>query len=261
MPGVKATSRSRVHPAAFRGWGGRPAFTLIDLLVSITVIAVLISIMLPSISGVRELTRRVICASNTRQIGLGLAMYADDYAGSLPYSEYSTKFRGQSQPHNMIIVRGTDQSSGWDGLGLLFSNDYLNAPQVFYCPSHAGDHPFRKYSPQWTGADGRIFANYQYRGQHIGVASTDRVALLTDGLRTRDDFNHKVGSNVLRSDFSMQWLADPSGLILRNLPTSSEGDADAASKVASIWWAIDDAEGGKVRADLIGPSATGRSQP
>jgi prepilin-type N-terminal cleavage/methylation domain-containing protein len=234
-------------------------FTLVDLLVSISVIAILIAIMLPSISGVRELTRRVICASNTRQIGLGIAMYAEDYKGDLPYSEYVAKFRTASQPHNMIIVRAESDSTKWDGLGLLFASDYLNAGQVFYCPSHAGDHPFREYASRWAGDPGRIVANYQYRGQNLEGPLNERTALITDGLRTQSDFNHKIGSNVLRADMSLEWLSDPTGLIYRNLPTSAELDVEAASKVSSIWWAIDDSEG-LLRAEAL-TAAKGAGAP
>ncbi|MCQ6498005.1 type II secretion system protein, partial [Vibrio parahaemolyticus] len=53
----------------------RSGFTIIDVLVSIAVIAVLISILMPSLSLVRETTRRLVCSSNIRQHGMGLAMY------------------------------------------------------------------------------------------------------------------------------------------------------------------------------------------
>lgn len=56
----------------------RSAFTLVDVLVSISVIAVLIALLLPSISMVRESARKVICSSDMRQIGLGMNMYAED---------------------------------------------------------------------------------------------------------------------------------------------------------------------------------------
>ena len=66
----------------------RSAFTLIDLLVSIAVMAILIGIMLPSITSAHEAARRVACRSNGRQIGLGLVMYANDHDGRLPSSVF-----------------------------------------------------------------------------------------------------------------------------------------------------------------------------
>lgn len=58
-----------------RKWRG---FTLIELLVVIAVIAVLIGILLPSLSEARETGRKVLCASNVRQLAIASAAYAND---------------------------------------------------------------------------------------------------------------------------------------------------------------------------------------
>jgi prepilin-type N-terminal cleavage/methylation domain-containing protein/prepilin-type processing-associated H-X9-DG protein len=56
----------------------RRGFTLIELLVVIAIIALLVSILLPALSRVRELARSVVCLSQIRQIGMGSLNYADE---------------------------------------------------------------------------------------------------------------------------------------------------------------------------------------
>ena len=64
----------------------RTAFTLIELLVVVAIIALLMAILLPAISRGRELTRRVVCASNLHQWYVGFGTYGADYKGWVPGS-------------------------------------------------------------------------------------------------------------------------------------------------------------------------------
>ena len=244
MPGVKVTNRTWARcGVASRARFARSGFTLIDILVSLTVIAVLISLLLPSLSGVRELTRRVVCASNARQHGLGLAMFLEDSKGVFPESKFEAKQRAddKGQLQNMMIARTSETPAEWDGLGVLYATEYLHAPQVFYCPSHTGEHPYAAYASLWSDAtSGQVVINYHYRGSLTASSAQqpDRVSMITDGLRTRSDYNHKVGSNVLRADFSVKWFADPARAVAQSLP-STEGELAAADKVQDAWLTID----------------------
>ena len=201
----------------------RAGFTLIDLLVSLAVMALIIGLMLPAVSEVREASRRVVCASNLRQVGLGVTMYADEQGGSIPPTVFSSGLSttaGRDYLNETVVLR-TDEDrkqvrmwgrwGEWDGLGLLYSEHVLNAPGVFYCPSHPGDETLSAYASRWGGEEGRIVGNYQYRGRGPSGETKlyqfdPRAPLTTDSLRIVDEFNHDTGLNVMSAGISVAWV-------------------------------------------------------
>jgi prepilin-type N-terminal cleavage/methylation domain-containing protein len=70
-----------MHPRSRRTLDG---FTLIELLVVIAIIAILAAILFPVFAQAREQARQTVCISNSRQIGLQVRMYVQDYDEVMP---------------------------------------------------------------------------------------------------------------------------------------------------------------------------------
>ena len=107
-----------------RHFGPTFAFTLIELLIVIAIIAVLAAILFPVFLSARKRAYRTACAANLKQIGLAVMLYADDNDEKL------------MPGHPLPIpdpVTGND-SAGWAGA----SNVYAHAPRVFVCPTDSG---------------------------------------------------------------------------------------------------------------------------
>src|SRR4029077_2513813 len=140
---------------------------------------------------VRETTRRVICAAHQRQLGIGLAMYFDDQ-GEFPASKAIPNASSLPSYELTNVARRDGVTDPWDGLGILFVREYINAPQEFYCPSYHGpvDNSMATNLPKWNELVGKIMTNFQYRGPRLPLDQGDRVSLLTDGLATRDEYSH-----------------------------------------------------------------------
>jgi len=68
----------------------RSGFTLIELLVVIAIIAILAAILFPVFAKAREKARQITCASNEKQIGLGILQYVQDYDETFPKSNTPT---------------------------------------------------------------------------------------------------------------------------------------------------------------------------
>jgi prepilin-type processing-associated H-X9-DG protein len=139
------------------------AFTLVELLVSIAVMALLVSILLPSLSNARAQARRIVCGSNLRQMGLAFQMYAGDHGGRcMPLAYSDPKIVGVGAP---IYWWGTSGSSGIDhttGFLWQYLQSELRAKGMFECP----DQRWGSYNPQGATRED-VTSTYGYNGYYL----------------------------------------------------------------------------------------------
>jgi prepilin-type N-terminal cleavage/methylation domain-containing protein len=106
----------------------RPAFTLIEVLVVVAIIALLVAILLPSLTTARDQAKRVVCGSQLRQTGVCLTHYVTANKGQLPVIYRSTT------SFTTYYMRFNSVHGGAVNLGLLANRKYANEPDVYYCP-------------------------------------------------------------------------------------------------------------------------------
>ncbi len=112
------------------------AFTLIELLIVIAIIAILTSIMLPSLNKARETSRSIACSSQERQVLTAMHAYADTYNGI-----------GPGYGNNNQIILDSKLASGNNTIMHSHLLPFLsNKADMFHCPSDTGGQRFWRSS-------------------------------------------------------------------------------------------------------------------
>jgi prepilin-type N-terminal cleavage/methylation domain-containing protein len=106
-------------------------FSLVELLVVIAIVAVLVSMVIPALSGAREVARDALCKSNQRQLGIAGVNYRNDFGVYLP------SFQSQTDDPMINSDGGASTSGrlGSSGQGLLHSGGYISIPLGLYSSS------------------------------------------------------------------------------------------------------------------------------
>ena len=106
----------------------RRAFTLIELLVVIAIIGILAAMIFPVFGRVRENARRTSCASNLRQIGMGLLQYVGDNDDRMPCSFYGG-------------FGNSDGGNNYKWMDAIYP--YVRSENLFNCPSDSLSPKFK----------------------------------------------------------------------------------------------------------------------
>ena len=104
------------------------AFTLVELLVVVSIVALLLAILLPTLSMAREAGRRAVCLANLAGVGVGLQVYLNDHDDVLPFAfplDDSSNFTSEEQTAADVNPEGV----------LAVFEPHLDTLEVFICPA------------------------------------------------------------------------------------------------------------------------------
>ena len=193
----------------------RSAFTLTELLVVISIIAVLAALLLPALASAKATGQRTFCQSNLRQLGMAFAGYTADSSGALPWSWNNNQDNNfyrtpntQCLPYpgyfqqTALSIAGTglpvSPTSGfpYDGSEFGWSYyPYLNNASVFTCPT--------QFQLQNRGGLANPAAIYV-------VAPSNTTALIYNSYRQNPYFGHTGWTAGNMSEYSgiSPWTVD-----------------------------------------------------
>ena len=188
----------------------KKAFTLIELLVVVSIIALLVSILMPALNKARDQAKKTVCSSNLRSLTMAMIYYCDDNNGRTPcatniwYQDdgdiagwcgvtYDDANRQLFPVHEQIYGYPDDKTTGLKR-GLLWK--YVNSIDMWRCPADPLKDQLRSYcmSAQWwnchVSEDGSVW--YAPGTADLIRYNIDRIKRPSE----RFTFNDQIGLNL-----------------------------------------------------------------
>jgi prepilin-type N-terminal cleavage/methylation domain-containing protein/prepilin-type processing-associated H-X9-DG protein len=187
-----------MRPAARQS---RHAFTLVELLVVIGIIAVLISILLPVLGRVRESGNRTKCLSNLRELGIAMRQYASTHNDRLPNGNPAGFFSPSGEDLSEVLVE--------------FASRSVKLPKLFHCPSDVQPEP-NKIDNAYPDTENSARMSYEFFSLWWDSADGPRLVKLKmaplawdfnggDPVRSASQNHGTEGGNVVYADGHADW--------------------------------------------------------
>jgi prepilin-type N-terminal cleavage/methylation domain-containing protein len=176
----------------------RCAFTLVELLIVLGIIAALAGLLLPAVGRARETARRAQCLDNVRSLAHAALLYASDNDGVLPAAVSSNGITSQQSPLVNALPPGSPTRNGLivlPSIGALLDPYLSGNRDVWRCPSAfdgsyvlTGPHPYtatRAIDTPGQTALNEFEPNYDYLSAKQFITAAMRAGPIADATRLR----------------------------------------------------------------------------
>lgn len=157
------------------------AFTLVELMVVIGIIAMLVALMLPALGKARRSARAVACQSNLRQMGIGWQLYTSEHKGRLPDYLWGANAPSASAQANA--------ESAWNGYWIGLLNQYKIRTSGLLCPEASDEMDNGRFL---GGAHAAWSGKYQAWGTAVRYPGAD--GKVDPGLKAPAAGSYRIGS-------------------------------------------------------------------
>ena len=200
----------------------RPAFTMADLLVALAALAICGAAGVGSIYKARETANRIKCASNLRQIGQAMLLYANENNNQYPRTRYDPAdpaarvYTAPASP-NPFAANGPGPNDVTAAMFLLLRTQDIT-PAVFICPTDTGAEKWdfggqAKTAQNWSNFDGRPHLSFSMTNPYFSPAAVKAGAMWSEP---------PAGPpGMLTSDFAVAADINPGGAALLQLSLDS----------------------------------------
>jgi prepilin-type N-terminal cleavage/methylation domain-containing protein/prepilin-type processing-associated H-X9-DG protein len=178
-------------------------FTLVELLVVVSIIALLISILVPNLGRAKELTRRTYCQTNLHGLGRAWVMYWSDYGAMRTPQQFNPNAGVLDiiSQYNFLVWAGQDATTGppnYVNAGVLYKKKAVGNGNMYYCPTVQANRGW-----PWFGNSG---------GGFIGPGSPNAWPVVN---ATKTRMSYSTRRMLTYSDQSIAGLTDGNDPLLK----------------------------------------------